>query len=122
MLFALATLVLWLLTGATLAPLRANATCTPASHRARVGLGLVSAALAAVSVGRFIWFVLLLGHPIAQLGVLIGQLLTVTFAAQAVLLVRDVRPGRRAALGLAAWCAALAVVLTVKTVHVLSAG
>jgi len=117
MIFVVIALVSWMCTAATWAPLRAGAACTPATHRARQGLAVACAALAGLGFARFVYFVVLHGHRVAQASVILGQAVALTLAVQAVVLWRGVFPRRGLAVALGLWCAAIGVRAAVEAVH-----
>ena len=108
MLYAFIGLVEVLCVVVTLAPLRAGATCTPATHRMRVAFGVVCALLCAYSFVPFVRLVILGDHPINAI-VVVGRIVAATFGVQAWVLIRSVRLSTPVAVALAAVCAALAI-------------
>lgn len=113
-LFLAAWLVL--LTLATLAPLRAGASCTPATHRARLAGGVVCLLLGALAARRFVSSFVLGSHPL-DLDVVGGGASTLTLLTHGVLLLRRsalVGPG---AWSLAAWTAGWAVIAAARALR-----
>jgi hypothetical protein len=115
MLYATIAIAQLLCAVSVLAPVLDGRACTPATHRARVGLGVVCCAFALLGWGRFAWFVVHLGHAIGA-DVVVGQTVAAVFAVHAVLLVWSIFPPRRVTFGLAALSVSLSMAAAVKAV------
>jgi hypothetical protein len=115
-LFVVLFVVLALAAVANWMPLRKGAACTPSTHRARRGLGVLCGAVALVGFSRFVWFVVIHGHDWRSFNVFIGQVVSITLLAQAVLLMRDAFPRRSVAVFFGGCCGALSMLALVRAV------
>jgi hypothetical protein len=112
MTYLIIAFVLALSAAANIAPLRAGAACTPATHRARQALGLACGALALAATAMFVRFVVVGGEAVTT-NIVVGRVVTVLLAIECALLLRSTFPPRALAIGLAAADVAFAVAAVV---------